>query len=69
MPTHHEKIRIAKVRTYPFDEVQHGVDQLFSLNGEQNNKKIVKQMKLIVPEFVSKNSPYEGLDQEKEIVY
>ncbi len=69
LPTHHEKIRIAKVRTYPFEEVQHGVDQLFSLNGEQNNKKIVKQMKLIVPEFVSKNSPYEGLDQEKEIVY
>lgn len=66
LPTHHEKISIARVVSYPFDETKRNIDELLSINEKQIVKDIVLKMKQIVPEFVSKNSPYELLDAELE---
>ena len=69
VPTHHEKISIAKVRTYPFETVSASIEGLLKINKTQHQENIVLKMKEIVPEFKSKNSVYEKLDsvQKREI--
>ncbi|MBP3943452.1 polysaccharide biosynthesis protein [Sphingobacteriaceae bacterium WQ 2009] len=67
MPTHHEKIMIAKVRENNFEEISRKFEVLKEAVNSQNNVQIVRQMKKIVPEFVSKNSIYEELDKETEV--
>lgn len=66
LPTHHQKIMIAKVRDNNFEEVTAAIETLFEVVKTQHSTNIVKQMKTIVPEFKSKNSEYEQLDQEHE---
>lgn len=63
LPTHHEKISIAKVRVYPYDDTSKSIDELIGATKTKNNEAIVRKMKQIVPEFISKNSVYEQLDQ------
>ncbi len=62
MPTPHEKILIAKVREYSYDDISQQINQLISLFDEQNNEKIVAQLKLMIPEYVSNNSEFQRLD-------
>ncbi|WP_316790890.1 nucleoside-diphosphate sugar epimerase/dehydratase [Pedobacter frigoris] len=64
MPTHHEKIMIGKVREYVFNEIEKQVYQLLDHAIINDNRKVVVQMKKIVPEFKSKNSKFEELDIE-----
>lgn len=66
MPTHHEKIMIGKVRGYDFNDVQNQFAELFKFALKDNATKVVQQMKIIVPEFKSKNSIFEELDVEQE---
>jgi len=66
MPTHHEKISIAKVVSYPFAETSKNIVELLAINERHNNEAIVRKMKRIIPEFLSKNSPYEIIDGELE---
>lgn len=63
LPTHHHKIMIGKVRQYNFETVSKEINELIALYENQNMMSIVAKMKLIVPEFKSKNSIYEQLDQ------
>ena len=63
MPTHHPQIMIGKVRVYQFDEISHDIQELIALFDKQDNNAMVKKMKEIVPEFISKNSVYEELDK------
>jgi len=63
LPTHHEKIMIAKVRENDFNFVKAELNTLWEAVKSQDNKQIVLQMKVIVPEFISKNSIYEVLDK------
>ena len=63
LPTHHEKIMIARVRSYGFQEVKQEVQLLLqTLNGHDDTN-IVRQMKQIVPEFLSNNSVFRKLDK------
>lgn len=66
LPTHHEKIMIAKVREYDFENISRAIEALVALFPSQDNMAIVGQMKTIVPEFMSNNSVFEKLDQEKK---
>lgn len=66
LKTHHPKIMRARIRTHNFDEVSQEIKSLVSLYGKQNNLHLVKQMKKIVPEFVSKNSVFAELDQKRK---
>ncbi|WP_293903257.1 nucleoside-diphosphate sugar epimerase/dehydratase [Sphingobacterium sp. UBA5670] len=67
LPTHHEKIMIAKVRENNYDIVCIKIDELQQRLATQNKNEVVYQMKIIVPEFKSKNSIYEQLDKEIEL--
>ena len=62
-PTFHEKIRIAEVRNYDFDEVSKDIDELIEISTHYDNMATVKKMKEIVPEYKSNNSVYEELDK------
>ena len=61
-PTFHEKIRIAEVRDYEYEEVSKAVDDLIEISKNYDNMATVKKMKEIVPEYKSNNSVYEALD-------
>lgn len=63
-PTYHDKIMIANVREYDYDEVKVRIQNLVDMSYTYDQMKIVKAMKDIVPEFVSKNSCFEALDKK-----
>ncbi|MDD4216185.1 MAG: nucleoside-diphosphate sugar epimerase/dehydratase [Bacteroidales bacterium] len=62
IPTYHPQIMIAKVREYKPNEVKLEIDHLIETAKIAENFEIVKMMKQLVPEFISKNSIYEELD-------
>jgi FlaA1/EpsC-like NDP-sugar epimerase len=62
-PSFHEKIRIACVREYDYDEVNKEIAQLIEISNTYDDMKIVGMMKEIVPEYKSLNSKYEVLDK------
>ena len=64
-PTYHEKIMIATVHEYDYDEVNERIQKLIDVSYTYDQMKIVAAMKDIVPEFVSKNSCFEVLDKKK----
>ena len=63
-PTYHDKIMIATVREYDYDEVKERIQNLIEMSYTYDQMKIVVAMKDIVPEFVSKNSCFEALDKK-----
>ena len=63
-PTFHEKIRIAQVREYDYDEVNQAIEQLVETAKQYDNMETVRKMKEMVPEYKSNNSVYEQLDAE-----
>ncbi|WP_294610028.1 nucleoside-diphosphate sugar epimerase/dehydratase [uncultured Bacteroides sp.] len=65
-PTYHEKIMIATVREYDYDEVKERIQKLIDVSYTYDQMKIVSAMKDIVPEFISKNSCFEALDKKED---
>ena len=62
LPTHHEKILIATVREYNFQQIAEEIDELSAIINTTNYFELVKKMKQIVPEFISNNSEFVSLD-------
>ncbi|MBW7952396.1 MAG: hypothetical protein H3C56_07555 [Chitinophagaceae bacterium] len=62
IPTHYKKILIAKVIEYDFAKVSESINTVIQLALENKDEEVVKQMKRIVPEFISNNSIYESID-------
>ncbi len=62
-PTFHEKIRIAQVREYDYEQVEKDIDELVEIAKQFDNMETVRKMKQIVPEYKSNNSVYEALDR------
>jgi len=60
--THHPKIMIAKVQEYDYNDVSAKIDVLIYYSSQCKDFLVVSQMKKIIPEFLSNNSPYEILD-------
>ncbi len=63
MKTHHSQIMIAKIREAEYTQVNEDINELIGLYDSQDNMKIVRKMKTIIPEYVSKNSVYAKLDK------
>jgi len=63
-PTYNEKIMIADVREYDYDEVKKKIEDLEEVSTTYDQMKIVEKMKELVPEYVSKNSIFEQLDHK-----
>lgn len=64
MATRNNKIMIAKVRIYDYEQVATHIDTLHELTVKGEYHDIVAEMKRIVPEFKSKNSQWEQVDEE-----
>ena len=64
LPTNHNRIRIAKVREYDYAEALNSMAELETLSREVDVTSMVKLMKKVVPEFISKNSKYEEFDNK-----
>jgi FlaA1/EpsC-like NDP-sugar epimerase len=62
-PSFHEKIRIAEVREYDFDDVEQDIAELMRISETYDAMAIVRKMKEMVPEYVSNNSIYSQLDK------
>ncbi|HTN69074.1 MAG TPA: nucleoside-diphosphate sugar epimerase/dehydratase [Dysgonamonadaceae bacterium] len=63
VPTHNDKILIAKVREYEYKEVSKLIEDLIEISYNYDAMKTVAAMKAIVPEFKSINSPFERIDE------
>ena len=59
----HEKIHIAEVRQYDYEDVCKDIDELVAISRQYDNMATVAKMKAIVPEFKSNHSIYEALDK------
>ena len=66
LPSFNDKIRIAKVREYDYQNVEKDIEDLLNISETFDSKAIVKKMKEIVPEYISLNSVYETLDNESK---
>ena len=64
MPTDNPKIMIARVREFDFEQVSKQIDQLIEISRQNKPFTTVRQMKQLVPEYISNNSIYEQLDQQ-----
>jgi FlaA1/EpsC-like NDP-sugar epimerase len=60
--THNKKILIAKVIEYNFNQINDSINHLIDLAGKNMDEEVVRQMKMMVPEFISNNSIYESID-------
>ena len=67
LPTHHEKIMVAKTREYNFEAISQDIEKLIELSCQYYDRQVVVKMKEIVPEFKSKNSIYEDLDVKPRV--
>ena len=65
IPTHHPQILIGKVKEYDPKEIVGQINNLIEMNGSHDEFEIVKKMKEIVPEYISRNSVFEKLDLKK----
>lgn len=63
LPTVHPKIMTAQTRQYSESQIIPDIEQLISILKNHDNFEIVRIMKNIIPEFISKNSVYETLDK------
>lgn len=66
LPTHHPLIMIAKVIPAELKKVRHDVAAIITLARKGSEVEMIRKMKQMVPEFISKNSVYELLDKKKE---
>ena len=62
LPTSNNKIMIARVREFDYDQVSKEIDELIATSNLDKTFTTVKLMKQLVPEFISKNSVFEQLD-------
>jgi hypothetical protein len=56
---------VAQVREYDFEDVREQILYMIDQAEMVNVMATVSAMKALVPEFISKNSPYEELDRKK----
>ena len=62
--TSHDRIRIARVREYAYEDAVKAVEKLMQLSREVRIPETVKLMKEIVPEYISNNSKFEVYDKK-----
>lgn len=66
LPTHHEKILIARDVIKDFDFVSKKINKIIEAALHHDDHSVVTKMKSLIPEFISKNSDFECLDLSEE---
>ncbi len=64
LPSFHEKIRIAQVREYDYQQVSEEIEDLFAVAASFNPMDIVKKMREMVPEYAPNNTVYTVLNEK-----
>ena len=68
LPTKHPKIMVAKVRESETEYFREEWRVLLNMiKGGERSEKLVGWLKRLVPEYISENSPFEQLDEQKPI--
>lgn len=62
IPTHHPKIKVAKVRSYPLEQVNEISRELLAARFSGDERMMIKVIKRMIPEYKSNNSFFEALD-------
>lgn len=62
-PTSHDRIRVARIREYDYEEILVAVEQLTKLSAQVEIPDMVRLMKQVVPEFKSQNSMFSEYDR------
>jgi FlaA1/EpsC-like NDP-sugar epimerase len=62
MPTHHQKIMIAKDQAISYKDVLNHIIEITAAAQQENDDFLVGKIKQLVPEYISKNSVFELLD-------
>ena len=65
-PTNHERIRIARVREYVYNDALETVNRLEVLSREVEIPEMIRLMKKTVPEFISQNSRFCAYDTPEQ---
>jgi FlaA1/EpsC-like NDP-sugar epimerase len=63
LPTHHEKIMISRDADLPYHEIDSLTNTIVKAALRRDKVDVVRNLKAIVPEFISNNSVYEALDR------
>ena len=63
-PTSIDKIRIADIRPNDYAEVSEQVERILAAARSFRTEDAVRELKVLIPEFVSNNSPYQHIDEE-----
>ena len=64
LPTPHERIRIARVRDYPYNQACQYTERLNEFVRQADVPALIRLMKEIVPEYISNNSEFEAYDNK-----
>lgn len=64
LPTHHQKIMIAKDEPYEYSLVRKYLEEIELATHDLTDDFVVMKIKQMVPEFISKNSVFEVLDKK-----
>ncbi|MFT7285454.1 MAG: FlaA1/EpsC-like NDP-sugar epimerase [Nonlabens sp.] len=64
MPTHHQKIMIAKDQAISYEDVLNHIIEITAAAQHENDVFLVGKIKQLVPEYISKNSVFELLDKK-----
>lgn len=67
LKTNHKRILKATVRNYDWHVVAPKIEELIALYDTQNNQRVVKLMKELVPEYLSMNSQFAQLDAPQPV--
>lgn len=62
LPTHHSKILRARVNTFSHEKIKEELNLLTEIMIDGDVVSMVRKVKSIVPEYISKNSEFEALD-------
>jgi FlaA1/EpsC-like NDP-sugar epimerase len=65
LPTYHPKIMVSKVPVVEYELIAAKMQEIISISENGKSKEIVKKLKELIPEFLSKNSEFEVLDVQK----
>lgn len=63
-PTSIDKIRIADIRPNDYAEVSEQVERILTAARNFRTDEAVRELKVLIPEFISNNSPYQHIDEE-----
>lgn len=66
LPTYHKKIMISKFDDTDSSLIKSKIDDLCAMNLSNQDDMVVGQLKIIVPEYISKNSTFESIDKKNQ---